>query len=391
MAQKQQILRTATYCAGGAIAIIVISVTFLFFDTIRSSKTTISSPTAPPIRAVTALGRVEPQGSVIKLSVANATDSRVDRLLVKEGDEVEAGQIIAILQGLDKQQAEVLEAEQNLTIQQVELAQVLAGEKPGDIAAQQAVVERIQAQVGTQSRQNQAAIDQTIAKLENAQAEYVRYFQLYQAGAISASELDSKEEAFETAKAELNEAKAQSDNTIVTLYEQFQEEQARLSSLMQIRPVDIQLAQAEVNYALTQLEKAKAELGDYYVRVPVSGQILRINTQVGEQVDPDEGIVDLGQTDKMYVIAEVYETDVTRVAVGQRATMNSENGGFSETLHGTVEFISPQIKKQDILDSDPATDVDARVVEVKIRLDSEDSQQVSTLTNLKVRVDIKLN
>ena len=391
MVQKQQVLRTVTYCTGGAIAIMTVGVSILFFNTIQSQETTVSSPVTAPIRAVTALGRIEPQGSVIKLSVANATDSRVDRLLVKEGDAVEAGQVIAILQGLDKQEAEVMEAAQNLTIQQAELAQVLAGEKPGDIAAQAALIEQIKAQINTRTRQNQATLEREIAELDNAQAEYVRYRQLYQSGAISASELDSKQKTFETAQAGLNEAIAESDYAIATLYQQLQQEQAKLNSLMQIRPTDVQVAQAEVDYAFTQLEKAKAELGDYYVRVPVSGQILKINTQVGEQVDPDEGIVDLGQTAHMYVIAEVYETDITKVTKGQKATIRSENGGFDETLHGTVEFISPQIKKQDILDSDPATDVDARVVEVKIQLDPNDSQKVVSLTNLKVRVSIELN
>jgi HlyD family secretion protein len=36
--------------------------------------------------AVVALGRIQPDGEVIKLSVANAQDSRVDRILIKEGD-----------------------------------------------------------------------------------------------------------------------------------------------------------------------------------------------------------------------------------------------------------------------------------------------------------------
>ena len=50
---------------------------------------------------VVALGKLVPQGKVIKLSVANAEDSRVNQILVKEGDYVEANQVIAILQGIE--------------------------------------------------------------------------------------------------------------------------------------------------------------------------------------------------------------------------------------------------------------------------------------------------
>ena len=393
MITKQSALKTATYGLSGAIAIGVLGVSIVYVSGISSRKqASLTTPVQPaPIRTVTALGRVEPMGEVIKLSVANATDSRVDRLLVQEGEQVTAGQIIATLQGLDKQEAAVAEAELNVQIKEAELAQAQAGEKIEDIVAQEAVVARIEAQLKTQVLQNQAELTRTQAELTNARSEYQRYQNLYDEGAISASELESRQTTFETAQAVVDATQNQLANTVLTLQRQIQEEQAKLASLRQIRPVDLANYQAEVDYAIAQVERERASLGDYYVRVPVDGRILKINTQVGEQVDPNEGIVDLGQTDQMYVIAEVYETDITKVKLGQRAIIRSENGGFDETLNGTVDFISLQIKKQDILDSDPAADVDARVVEVKIRLDPDDSPIVATLTNLKVRVTIDLD
>lgn len=393
MITKQSALKTATFGLSGAIALGVLGVSIVYVSGLSSRKqASLATQVQPaPIRTVTALGRVEPTGEVIKLSVANATDSRVDRLLVKEGEQVTAGQIIATLQGLDKQEAAVAEAELNVRVKQAELAQAEAGEKLEDIVAQEAVVARIEAQLRTQVLQNEAELTRTQAELTNAQAEYRRYQELYTAGAVSTSELEAKQTTFETAQAVVEATQNQLDNTILTLQRQIQEERAKLASLRQIRPVDVQSFQAEVDYAIAQVERAKASLNDYYVRVPVDGRILKINTQVGEQVDPNEGIVDLGQTDQMYVIAEVYETDITKVKLGQRATIRSENGGFEEILNGTVDFISLQIKKQDILDSDPAADVDARVVEVKIRLDPNDSPVVAALTNLKVRVTIDLD
>jgi HlyD family secretion protein len=54
-----------------------------------------------------------------------------------------------------------------------------------------------------------------------------------------------------------------------------------------------------------------------------------------------------------------------------------------------VEDIGLKIAKKDVLGTDPVADADARVVEVKIRLDLSDSKKVASLTNLKVKLFIK--
>ncbi|MEL6139733.1 MAG: HlyD family efflux transporter periplasmic adaptor subunit, partial [Cyanobacteria bacterium J06628_6] len=143
-------------------------------------------------------------------------------------------------------------------------------------------------------------------------------------------------------------------------------------------------------YAIAQVSRIEAELEDYYVRVPVAGQILKINTHVGEQVNTSQGIVELGQTDQMVAIAEVYETDVGLIQPGQRATIISEHGGFAGDIHGTITHVGMQIKKQDVIEDDPAADRDARVVEVKVQIDSEDNATVAGLTNLQVRITVDL-
>ena len=98
-----------------------------------------------------------------------------------------------------------------------------------------------------------------------------------------------------------------------------------------------------------------------------------------------EGLLALGRTDEMFAIAEVYETDVARVAVGQRATITSP--ALREPMTGVVEWINLQIGKQDALGTDPAARKDARVVEVEIRLD--DSRRAAALTNLQVEVEVE--
>jgi ABC exporter DevB family membrane fusion protein len=90
----------------------------------------------------------------------------------------------------------------------------------------------------------------------------------------------------------------------------------------------------------------------------------------------------------MDVVAEVYETDIHKVVIGQQATIKSQ--GLSSELTGKVTEIGLQIGKKDVLGTDPAADSDVRVVEVKISLDADSSQKVRTLTNLQVNVIIHL-
>ena len=93
----------------------------------------------------------------------------------------------------------------------------------------------------------------------------------------------------------------------------------------------------------------------------------------------------------MYVIAEVYESDILKVKPGQKGTINSEYGGFKEEITGKVEKIGLQIGKTRLSQgqNNPTTDVNARVVEVKIRIDPKDSPKVANLTGMQVRVEIE--
>ena len=93
---------------------------------------------------------------------------------------------------------------------------------------------------------------------------------------------------------------------------------------------------------------------------------MAIHARRGERVGPD-GIAELAQTDQMYAVAEVYETDIGRVAVGQPATIRSP--ALNANLTGSVERIGMKIGKLDVLDTDPVARTDARVVEVHIKLD----------------------
>jgi len=232
--------------------------------------------------AVTALGRLEPKGGVIRVAGPSHAAVVLTDLYVDEGDVLEKGQMIARLDSYARNQAE--------------------------LTAQRAMV-------------------------EDAERELARSSRLEAGRAASLA-------ARETAEMKVKVAKAR-------------------------------LAAAEAELALSE------------VRAPIAGQVLSLHVRQGERVGAD-GILELGRTQEMYAIAEVYETDIGRVAAGQRARITSP--ALAAELTGVVERIGLMVAKMDVLGTDPVAKTDARVVEVDVRID--EGQDVGALTYLQVKVEI---
>jgi HlyD family secretion protein len=353
-----------------------------------SSASTPARAELPEIKKVAALGRIEPQGEVMSLSGPTSLDSiQVEQLLVQIGDRVKKGKIVAILDGRQRQQATLDEAKTRFVVAQSRLEKVKAGAKPGAIGAREAAIANVEAQLAGEIQTQQATIAKSTAELDNAQREFQRNQQLFNEGAISASELDSKKLTLTTAQEQLNEARATLERTERTLNARLAEAQATLEETAEVRTVDVQIAQAEVNQTQAAVAKAQADMELAYVRAPVNGEILDIHTRPGEALD-EKGIVEIGQTEQMMVVAEIDQNDINQVKIGQKAAVTS--GAFPEELHGKVHQVGSLINKNDILDTDPAADEDSRVVEVEILLEPKDSQKVAKLSNLEVDVVIEL-
>jgi HlyD family secretion protein len=159
--------------------------------------------------------------------------------------------------------------------------------------------------------------------------------------------------------------------------------QADLATTSATSKVMLDQALMTLEIAQAELAAAQARLALAVVRAPLRAQILEVHASPGERVGP-EGVMELGQTDHMYVVAEVYETDISRVKQGQSATVRL--GAVDEELNGTVERIALKIGRLDILGTDPIDKTDARVVEVHILL--ENSAKVSGFTNMQAKVEI---
>jgi HlyD family secretion protein len=315
-----------------------------------TDRVTSELPAETPVQAITGLGRLEPEGGLTRVAAPSSMGTvRVNKLLVQEGSVVRSGQPLAVMDTSDRLLAATIQAEAEVREAQSRLAQVQAGAKTGDIAAAEADVARVGAQ------------------LKNAQRDYERYRVLYQNGAISAADLDARRLTLEVASKELEQS-----NQV-------------LRSVAEVRPTDIRQAEAQVTVAMANLQRAKSELETAVIRSPMSGRVIEIYADPGEKVGED-GILELGNTSQMYAVAEIYETDIAKVRVGQTATITSN--AFPGKVAGTVDHIGLQIRKNDVLNTDPAADTDARVIEVKIKL--ADSPKVAGFTNLQVNVAIAL-
>jgi HlyD family secretion protein len=143
------------------------------------------------------------------------------------------------------------------------------------------------------------------------------------------------------------------------------------------------LLQGQLQEARAQLIRVDSDLVNTELKSPINGTVLSIHSRVGERPG-DKGVLEIGDSDRMEAMVEVYESDINRVQLGQRASLTSENGGFKGTLSGIVTRISPQVRQRDVLSTDPTGDADARVVEVRVRLEANDAQKVAALTGLKV-------
>ena len=304
-------------------------------------------------RRISALGRLEPRGTVLRISAPSGNDiSRIERLLVEEGQDVQAGQLLAILDIAVRRESAVRESEARLHSAEAKLNQIRAGTKAGDINAQIAMVERME------------------AESQLARKEVERARQLAAQKVMTMENLEQKELTLARAKLECQRA------------------QASLESLREVREVDVQFQEREVAVAAAVLERAREDLEAARVRSPISGRILKIHVHPGERV-ADRGILQLGDVTHMQAVAEIFESDVQGLRAGLPARIRLSSDG--QEKNGTIEQIGLMVARKDVLSNDPVSDTDARVLEVRIAINPSEIPQIERLSNARVEVLIELS
>ena len=169
----------------------------------------------------------------------------------------------------------------------------------------------------------------------------------------------------------------------VARYQQAASSGAAAMVLLEEKKDDLVKLEGQLREALAQRQALRVDLTDTELRAPLAGTVLKIHSRVGERPGAD-GVLELGAGDQMEAVAEVYESDINRVKLGQSVKLVSENGGFSGSLQARVIRISPQVRQRAVLSTDPTGDADARVVEVRLALTPADATRVRALAGLKV-------
>lgn len=155
-----------------------------------------------------------------------------------------------------------------------------------------------------------------------------------------------------------------------------------LVSLSQRKDELLKLEKQNINI-VGRINSIEIDLFHSQLRSPIDGYVLSINSRVGERSSSD-GVLEIGASQNMQAIIEVYESDIDRVFISQEVELFSENGGFDTKLFGRVERINPQVQQRQVLSTDPTGDADARIIEVLVNLDKESKALVRGFAGMKV-------
>jgi HlyD family secretion protein len=150
----------------------------------------------------------------------------------------------------------------------------------------------------------------------------------------------------------------------------------------------VAVAEKEIAGARASVARAQADLEASVVVAPAAGRILKIHTHPGEKLS-DRGVLELGNVLRMQAVAEVFEADVSLVHLGMAARINIDSSGHQ--IDGKVVEIGNLVSRKVVLTNDPVSDTDARVIEVRIELNSDQIESVVRLSNARIEITILLD
>ncbi|MEI6285769.1 MAG: HlyD family secretion protein [Bacillota bacterium] len=219
------------------------------------------------------------KGTIVAVSAK--VSGRIDKILVKEGDNVVIGQVLVRLERQEFE-AQVDQAKANLAMAEAKLAAVVAGNRPQEVAQVNAIV--LQAK----------------ANMENARKNSDRDERLCAKGAISVQQRDASKTLYEVAQAQY-----------VAATEQYS------LSLEGSRKEDILLAKAQVQQTLAALKNVEIQLADTTIKAPVSGVVAQKSIEDGEIIAFGQQLFSISNLSDVWIGANIEETYIGRVKVGQ--------------------------------------------------------------------------
>ncbi len=278
---------------------------------------------------VSCLGQLVPGERVLILSAP--PDSIVGELHVKRSDRVEKGDVLAVLRDQPTQAAKLELALQKLESARIEFHRIQAGERPEAIAAQESLIAAHRAEAD-------------LAELRRG-----RFAQLLKEAYLEQDRYDGQ-------VAEL-----------AVLQARIRHEESVLEGMQSGRKEDVAQADLGVKMAEAEVAAARSDLELQTLRAPCAGEIVEVHAWPGESTGANGALVSLAETDRMRVLAEVHENDLSRVTIGQRARIRGAALPFE--FEGTVVEIEHVFADSRMFALVPEVYVDRRIMMVRIQPD----------------------
>lgn len=251
-----------------------------------------------PVGLLQTNGRIEGDHQLL----ASKASGRINRLLVKEGDEVRAGQVLARLDDAQVR-ARRDQAQQAITVldHQINAAESSLAEQRKEVPINIAV-----AQAALQSAQH--TLDKARAAETQASLDVRRYRQLVVQGFISRQRTEQADLAVTSAR---NDRLA-AQQAVVQAQQQLA--QARLGwSKLQARADEIAAQKASRDQARAVLREAQSAVDDLVIRAPANGTVVTRIRDIGEVVTAGEPVFDLVNLDRLYLQAYIPEAQIGKL------------------------------------------------------------------------------
>jgi multidrug resistance efflux pump len=267
--------------------------------------------TARPSPDLQLIGTVDANEVLVSAKIPG----RIEKLLVQEGDQVQAGQLIAVIESDDLAAARAA-AEATVASQQQKLSETEATEEQTKGETSSATI-NAQAQVTAA----QAALAQAEANLAKQQADTHRTVALAKQGIMSAQSGDEAAAALRADEAAVQSAKANIA--------------AAQAALKQSRAHELQAAAAARTVASTRdavqnakalAQQASVEMGYSNVYAPVTGKVDVWAARQGEVVGAGQAIVTIMDLTQTWVYAPLPETQADAVQLGDSLRVAMPSG-----------------------------------------------------------------
>ena len=309
----------------------------------------------------------EPEGTVFvsgridgdTVEISSKIPGRIVNLAVREGDSVEAGEVVAWLSSpqqeaiRDTQRARIVSSQRIVDQLQRDLAAY-------DEKIKQAELYTKQAQMDAPGQVQQAEANVAVSKaelarweeeLEQAQMEAKRYPPLAKTGAVAvqlSEQFQTKEQLalasveaarkqVAAAEAALQRARAQLQNIPI--------QEANRQTLLRQRDAhkeQIASAQATVEADRAALRKIEADIADLTIHAPIAGTILTRSAEPGRVIQPGQTMLTMVDLSKLYLRGFVPQGEIGKVKVGQQAQVYLDSTP-NEPVPAEVIRIDPQV------------------------------------------------